>query len=495
MLSPSTMSAPKAHRNLAIRGGVASCQGFLSLILVAYEVDIPHTLPTAICQFWAATTLLVQWRTANPWMFLLRACANFTRSFLVIHAAACGRKWIGEDCITSAWSDVRLPFRVLHCLAAIRLFLLGLSLTLQFLFPLRGVGVRGNEQLFYRGCACWSGVLLHFSRAMLKLGELTGTPWERIPVEIGINFIRGFILIPISGWSLLNQWVVTGSGRRTDDIRTSLKGEIHHGAADTMADYLEPHQGHRNLLIRGVMALCQTILSLWLVAYSIDVPHKLPLACCQLVSSAALFVQWRTDRSSMFVVRACASFMRVVLLGHLAACGRVWPWQDCVDGAWSDVRRPFRLLHCLAAVRMLLNGLSLCLQWAFPERGITLHYGHEQLFFRGCIRGAGVPLYLARAVTKMSDLAGTEHERAAVEIAINFIRALLLIPIQSWSLLHQWRYTGKAADATGQYGDKCPESVHNKEPEVGELEKATNTRVEGSLSASEQSQQDAKFVL
>merc|ERR1711924_38201 len=49
------------------------------------------------------------------------------------------------------------------------------------------------------------------------------------------------------------------------------------------------------------------------------------------------------------------------------------------------------------------------------------------------------------------------------EITINFIRALLITPIQSWSLLHQWRYTGRAADATGQYADKSEEAAHKQE--------------------------------
>lgn len=79
--------------------------------------------------------------------------------------------------------------------------------------------------------------------------------------------------------------------------------------------------------------------------------------------------------------------------------------------------------------------------------------------FTVCLRGAGVPLYLARALAKITDLSGTEYERTAVEITINFIRALLITPIQSWSLLHQWRYTGKAADATGQYADKTEEAA------------------------------------
>eukprot|EP00933_Yihiella_yeosuensis_P083290 TRINITY_DN97484_c0_g1_i1.p1 TRINITY_DN97484_c0_g1~~TRINITY_DN97484_c0_g1_i1.p1 ORF type:complete len:294 (-),score=33.51 TRINITY_DN97484_c0_g1_i1:105-959(-) len=209
------------------------------------------------------------------------------------------------------------------------------------------------------------------------------------------------------------------------------------------------------------MAFCQGVTTLFLVAYDIDVSHKLPLAICQFGAAYALIIQWRTDRESMFVVRAAFSVIRALLLIHLGSCGRVSPWQDCDHAAWSDIRRPFRLLHFLAAARMFLNGLSLFLQWAYPKRGMTLHYGHEQLFVRGCIRGMGSPLFLARALQKLTDLTGTEYERTSIEIATDLLRAVVFIPMQSWSLLHQWRYTGLGADKSGRYS----EVIRNKDDE------------------------------
>merc|ERR1712039_550338 len=105
-------------------------------------------------------------------------------------------------------------------------------------------------------------------------------------------------------------------------------------------------------------------------------------------------------------------------------------------------------MHCLAAVRILLNGVSLLCQFLFPGRGRTANYGDEQLFYRGCIRAVGVPLYLFRGFQKMYVLSDPEWvwERTQVEIAADFIRALVFIPIQSWSLFHQWRYTGRDAE-------------------------------------------------
>lgn len=453
-------SGPKGHRNLAIRGGVASCQCLLSLILVAYEINVSTTLPTSVCQFLAAITLFVQWHTAHPWMFVGRAIPSFIRSALALYVSFCGRKWVGEGCVDEAWQDVRLPFRVLQCIASLRFFLNGTSLLLQFLLPLRGVGIRGNEQLFYRGFLRALGVPLHFLLGMLKLGELTGTEWDRAPLEIGIHFIRCFILIPIASWSLLNQWVVTGSGRKTDDIRTTQQGERVAGALDTVGDFLDAHKGHRNLIIRGAMAFFQCFVTLCLVGYGIDVLHKLPLAACQFLAGAALFHQWKSDDSKMFVLRGVLSFLRAAFLVHLAECGRVGLNDACDNSAWSDIRRPFRILHYFAAVRMFLSGVSLILQFKYPERGVTAMYGNEQLFYRGCIRAFGIPIYLARAILKIMDLVDTEWERTSVEIATNFIRAFILIPIQTWSLLHQWRFTGIAELKPSQEDDEHAMEVY-----------------------------------
>merc|ERR1712196_300186 len=102
----------------------------------------------------------------------------------------------------------------------------------------------------------------------------------------------------------------------------------------------------------------------------------------QLMASATLVNQWRSGNPKMFVFRSFASFGRAIVLAHLAACGRRAPWEACDSEGWSDERFPFRILHCAATLRMLLNGCSLVCQYKFPHRMFWGH-GNEQLFYRG----------------------------------------------------------------------------------------------------------------
>lgn len=437
------MSPPKGHRNLGLRGGTTLCQCILTLVNISYEANVPIDTFMAICQFWAGCTLIVQWRTANPKMFIARAIPSYIRCVLSFYAAGCGRRWPWEECNVKAWSDVRRVFRVLHCFAAVRFFFNGLSLTLQFKYPKRGVGKRGNEQLFYRGCCRLSGIPLHLTRAMLKLGELSDTKFVRDPVEILINLLRGLVVIPLASWTLLNQWATSGSGKKTDDIRTTGKGIIPEGSPDSFADFVEPHKGDRNLLIRSLVNFLQFFFTMWLICYNIDPFHMIVQGLCELVTSALLLRQWRLDFGSTHYGRAFISLVTVPSFFHLAVCGRHWPWEECETDAWTDkVRRPFRLMMCFAAVRMLLNGISLFCQIHFPERGITAKYGHEQLFFRSIIRLSGIPLYLAITMQNFADFNGTKWERPPIENAIQLIRALVLLPILATSLIHQWRFSG-----------------------------------------------------
>lgn len=440
------MSPPKGHRNLGIRGGTTLCQGILTLVNLSYEVNVPIDTVMAICQFWAGTTLIVQWRTADPRMFILRAIPSYIRCVLSFYGAGCGRRWPWEDCASEAWSDIRMPFRVVHCFAAVRFFLNGLSLTLQYRNPKRGVGKRGNEQLFYRGCVRLTGIPLHITRAMMKLGTLTDTEYDRKPVEIFVNLTRALVVIPIAAWSLLNQWATSGSGKKTDDIRTTGIGVIPEGAPDSFADYVEPHKGDRNLLIRSVMEFYSFFISMWLVAYNVDPFHMGVQAICELVTSLALMVQWKADHESTHYVRAVVSFLTVPSFLHLAVCGHNWPGGECENDAWTDVRRPYRILMCLAGLRMFLNGISLCFQNMFPERGVTVNYGNEQLFFRSIIRFSGIPLHGAITLQAIADLSGTPWERPPIEYVSNLIRCFVILPILSGALAHQWRYSGYETD-------------------------------------------------
>mmetsp|Transcript_13084 Transcript_13084/g.41273 ORF Transcript_13084/g.41273 Transcript_13084/m.41273 type:complete len:203 (-) Transcript_13084:3-611(-) len=170
--------------------------------------------------------------------------------------------------------------------------------------------------------------------------------------------------------------------------------------------------------------------------------------CCQFLSAATLFVQWRTGSPWMFVARSVSSFGRAGLSLHLAACGRRWFWDECDAAGWDDERHCFRVLHVFAALRMLLNGLSLVFQFLFPRRGVTAAHGNEQLFYRGCVRIAGLPLQLSRGALKPAVLAATRFERSGLEVAIDFARCLP-ISTSAWSLWHQWRHTGVAPCGDG----------------------------------------------
>eukprot|EP00930_Biecheleria_cincta_P037502 TRINITY_DN25748_c0_g1_i1.p1 TRINITY_DN25748_c0_g1~~TRINITY_DN25748_c0_g1_i1.p1 ORF type:complete len:538 (-),score=73.81 TRINITY_DN25748_c0_g1_i1:70-1683(-) len=436
------MSPPKGHRNLGIRGGTTICEGLLTLITIAYGDNIAIDSLMAICQFWAGATLIVQWRTADPKMFIARAIPSYIRCVWSFYAAGCGRRWPWEACNVEGWSDDRCVFRVLHCFAAVRFFLNGLSLTLQYRYPKAGVGQHGNEQLFYRGCVRLGGIPLQLFRAFLKLGQMPDTLYARQPVEIFINLVRALIVVPIASWSLLNQWATSGTGNKTDDIRTTEQGRASINSPTSFANFIEPHKGDRNLLIRSVMEFFQFFMSLWLIGYNIDAFHMSVQAICEATTSAALLYQWRHDHMGTHYVRAFVSFLTVPSFLHLGICGYGWPWEACDTDAWTDIRRPFRMLQCLMALRMLANGISLYLQKRFPERGITAKYGHEQLFFRSIIRFFGMPVYTALCLQNFVDFNGTKWQRPPLEFVIQIIRALVVIPILTTSLGHQWRFTG-----------------------------------------------------
>jgi len=446
VLRVESFSKHKGHRNLGIRGAVTLCHAALTLVLILLERNVPSAVATLCCQLVAAWSLVHQWKTADPHMFLVRASANYVRSLIVIHSAVCGGdSWIGTGCKTSPWGDVRRPLRVLQVLGSIRLCLNGLSLTLQYKFPWRGVGKYGNEQLFYRGIAQATGIPIHFARAMVKLGELSGTIYDRHPLEIAVHFVRCFVLIPISSWSLFDQWMTTGSGRKSDDRRTSHFGDISIATAETFGHVFDVHKGHRNLLIRGCVGLGQSIITSCLIFWHVDEPHTIPLLICQLFAAGTLIFQWRTGDPWMFVLRAFSAWARCLISYHQAHCGRKWVGTVCDDEGLNDIRVTFRIIHVIASIRMFLNGMSLFLQFCFPKRGVTARRGNEQLFYRGMIQGSGTPIHLARGILKMALLAETKYERIPVEIACNFIRALVLIPIASGSLFHQWLHTGTGA--------------------------------------------------
>jgi len=428
----------KGHKNLFIRGSCAMAHAVLSFVLAAAGENRPNTLLNGILQFIGALTLFYQFRTANPYMFIARGLASWGRVVVILHGAVCGgANWPGGKCTTEAWSDVRTPFRVLACLGALRMYLNGQSLMLQYKFPRRGVGQHGNVELFYRGFIQASGIPLNFISPMLKLGELSDTQYQRATIEIVVHFIRAFIVVPMAVWSLFDQWVATGAGKKTDDIRTSNQGEAHPNAADKLTAKISPHKGHRNLLIRCWASFGQGTLTAWLVAYD----HGRPAAClymiAQVVSSMTLFYQWKTGYPKMFLARASANWFACIVSIYATKCGANWPGDVCADKPWDDNRRSLRIVAACASARLFFNGLSLVCQYKFPYRMFGGH-GNEQLFIRGCIQATGVPIHIARFFLKTVEFDGAHPQ---IDYTINALRALVLIPIGSASLFHQWRHT------------------------------------------------------
>jgi hypothetical protein len=118
----------KGNNNLLIRGMVAFGQAAVTSVVIEYEVDLPHKTVLIICQLIAALSLVYQWKTGSPNMFIVRACTSWLRCLNILHLLSCGRRWPGVECITEGWSDERQTFRIIHCFAAFRMFCNGISL-------------------------------------------------------------------------------------------------------------------------------------------------------------------------------------------------------------------------------------------------------------------------------------------------------------------------------------------------------------------------------
>ena len=227
------------------------------------------------------------------------------------------------------------------------------------------------------------------------------------------------------------------------------------------------HKGHWQLGVRSITALCHCIISVILYRNEVDRPHTLPLALCQLGSSLSCAHQLVTGLSVNFLARALFSAVRVVIATHLSICGRRYPSEECDQAGWSDVRLPFRALALVAAMRMTMNALSLILHYLYPKAGVTASTGNEQLYYRGFVRALGTPLHLLRGGLKLALLVGTSFERSDLEISINFVRGLLVIPVAAWSLIYQYRDTGSnkaviVASSLGPEWDREPQRIQPK---------------------------------
>mmetsp|Transcript_134870 Transcript_134870/g.247866 ORF Transcript_134870/g.247866 Transcript_134870/m.247866 type:complete len:350 (-) Transcript_134870:48-1097(-) len=204
--SLAALQAHKGHRNLFIRGCCAACQMLISIWLAQ---NSEPTYVVAVFQGIGSLTLFMQWRKGNPLMFLARGCCSWALCFVSIYAASCGsRKWPG-DCGQKAWRDDRVILRILHIIAAVRVFANGLSLFCQFMFPHRMFLGHGNEQLFYRGCIQATGVIIHIARFVRKTAQ---SDQFKQPREDLIGHWLRTLFIAISSWSLFHQWWHTGAG-------------------------------------------------------------------------------------------------------------------------------------------------------------------------------------------------------------------------------------------------------------------------------------------
>jgi len=207
------------------------------------------------------------------------------------------------------------------------------------------------------------------------------------------------------------------------------------------AKSVRAHKGHRILMIRGFSGLCQTTISLSLVGIK---DQFYLVGALQFFGSMTLFFQWRTGNPLMFVLRGGVSWCLCLIAIYTATCGKIWLWEEeCNRKAWHDAREPLRMLHCVGAVRRFFNGLSLFCQFKNPQRMFQGH-GNEQLFFRGCIQASGVVIHSLLYTMKRLELDGTQWERETHEELSHFLRMIFIV-VSSWSLFHQWWFTGKGA--------------------------------------------------
>mmetsp|Transcript_162415 Transcript_162415/g.299668 ORF Transcript_162415/g.299668 Transcript_162415/m.299668 type:complete len:483 (+) Transcript_162415:109-1557(+) len=220
-------------------------------------------------------------------------------------------------------------------------------------------------------------------------------------------------------------------------------------------------KGHRNLLIRGCTALLSAVLTAILIAYSTDNPHKVPTVCAQVVSASSLFIQWRTGRPSMFVLRACCNFAIAVIDLHGVVCGR-----NPLGGKCSTLQWRMRRVTWFFILRAICNGASLVCQFRYPHVMFRGH-GNLQLFCRGCIQATAVLLGAAKLIFQLRVQLGHKlaPDHLILEIIIGCISSFLLVPISAGSLFHQWWMTsaGKTghakSDAWERYMDPaidCP---------------------------------------
>jgi hypothetical protein len=174
----------------------------------------------------------------------------------------------------------------------------------------------------------------------------------------------------------------------------------------------------------------------------VDVSHMFIFCFLYLASSATLFRQRHSKCNIAFVLRAGCSISMALVLLHKAVCGRHWLGEECETAFDGDVRFPSRMIVFLKVIHKMANAGSLTIQFWSPSAHIIDRHGHDQLWYRSIIRCIGIPLSLVGGCLKLGVLGGTEFERGGMEIAVDFLRGLVIIPLSAWSLRDQWEEPG-----------------------------------------------------
>lgn len=242
--------------------------------------------------------------------------------------------------------------------------------------------------------------------------------------------------------------IVTAGKAIRNSANESFQASVQAANLNDLAKKARAHKGHRNLLIRAVTTFLSATCTVVLIVYDIDLPHKLPLLCSQLLSGLTLLIQWRTGRPSMFLCRACCNFSIALINAHSAVCGRNSLGGTCGSATWDTELRAMRISTCLSVFRSVCNGLSLSCQYRYPYIMFRGH-GNLQLFCRGCVQLSGTFIGIYKFIIQLSIERGSksEPEYQDLEIILGLITSCLLVPIVASSLFHQWWMT--SAGKTG----------------------------------------------
>jgi len=196
--------------------------------MVPLDLDPTHKGFICFLQIVSGITLVVQWRTGNPMMFVGRGFSNWAQALVTLHSVGCGKEWFWDldACEQKYWHDERRALKIIHIVMVLRNFLNGCSLFCQCHWPQIMFLGHGNLQLFLRGGVQSSGIILHSMLLGFK-ESFRGTEVEARELDIQLVFhTLRIILVTISAWSLFHQWWYTGKGQtghKVSDLHEHLR--------------------------------------------------------------------------------------------------------------------------------------------------------------------------------------------------------------------------------------------------------------------------------